>query len=92
VRHEFVKSKALMVRREGNKARRFLEVAAYAEGRQQGIIWIPKGRAGWGWRRFAGEMRQILVFQATFSGSLKSEVPSQAGKHIQDGRSFVEVL
>ena len=37
-------------------------------------------------------MRQILVFQATFSGSSKSEVPSQAGKHIQDGRSFVEVL
>ena len=39
MRDEFVKSfhedeKALMVRQEGNKAGRFLEVAAYAEGRQ----------------------------------------------------------
>jgi hypothetical protein len=38
VRDEFVKSfhedeKVLMVRREGNKARRFLEVAIYTEGR-----------------------------------------------------------
>ena len=37
-------------------------------------------------------MRQMLVFRATFFGSSKSEVPSQAGKQIQDGRSFVEVL
>ena len=47
VRDEFVKSfredeKALMVLWEGNKVGRFLEVAAYAEGRQQGIIWIPE--------------------------------------------------
>ena len=81
-----------MVRWEGNKAVRFLEVAAYAEGRQQGIIWIPEGRVGWGWRQFAGEMRQMLVFQATIYGSLKSGVPSQVGKQIQDGRSFVEVF
>jgi hypothetical protein len=37
-------------------------------------------------------MRQMLVFQATFSGSSKSEVPSQAGKQIHGGRSLVEVL
>jgi hypothetical protein len=52
---EFVESfcedeKALMVCWEGNKAVRFLEVAAYTEGRQQGIIWIPEGRIGWGRR------------------------------------------
>jgi hypothetical protein len=48
MKKEFVKScreaeKALMVRRGGNKAGRFLEVSVYEEGGRKGIIWIPKG-------------------------------------------------
>jgi hypothetical protein len=35
--------KVLMVRRAGNKAGKFLEVAVYAKGGQKGIIWIPEG-------------------------------------------------
>ena len=38
----------LMVCRGSNKAGRFLEVTIYAEGDQKGIIWLPKGRNGWG--------------------------------------------
>jgi hypothetical protein len=46
-----------------NKVGRFLEVAIAAKGGRKGIIWLPKGRKGWGWRRFVGEMRQMLEYQ-----------------------------
>jgi hypothetical protein len=40
--------KALMVSGGGNKAGRYLEVAAYAEGGHKGVIWLPEGCEGWG--------------------------------------------
>jgi hypothetical protein len=109
VTDEYVKSfheeqKALMVRGSGsgNKAGRFLEVVVYAKGGQKGI-WIQEGCRGWGWRRFAGPLRQMLAIQVSKAGFSKSEVPFLAGKQIQvnqsvsstgfkAGRSFVEVL
>jgi len=65
-KEDFVKSyrvdeKVLMVHGGGNKVGRYLEVAVYAEGGRKGIIWLPEGRGGWGWRRFAGELCQLLV-------------------------------
>ena len=64
---DFVKSfreyvKVLMVRRGGNKACQLLEVVVYAEEGWKGVIWLSEGREGWGWRRFAGELRQMLEF------------------------------
>ncbi len=50
-------TKALMVRGNGNKAGRFLEVVAYAEGGRKWPIWLLEGRAGWGWSRVVGELR-----------------------------------
>jgi hypothetical protein len=55
-------TKALMVRGSGNKAGRFLEVVAYAEGGRKGAIWLPQGRGGWGWSRVVGELRKLLSF------------------------------
>jgi hypothetical protein len=45
---EFVKSfreesKAIIVRRGGSKARRFLEVAVYVEGGWRGLVMFPEG-------------------------------------------------
>jgi hypothetical protein len=54
--------KALMVHGGANKAGRFLEVAVFAEGGRKGGVWIPEGRDGRGWRRFAGELRLMLAF------------------------------
>jgi hypothetical protein len=44
-----------MLRGSGNKAGRYLEVAAYAEGGCKGVIWLLEGREGWGWSRVMGE-------------------------------------
>jgi hypothetical protein len=48
--------KMILVRGGGNKASRYLEVAVSAEGGQKAIIRLPKGRGGWGWRRFVSEL------------------------------------
>jgi hypothetical protein len=53
VKEDFVTSyredvKALMVHGGGNKAGCYLEVVAYVEGGRKGVIWLPKGREGWG--------------------------------------------
>jgi hypothetical protein len=36
-------------------------VSVYAEGGCKGVLWIPEGRFGQGWRRFAGELRLMLI-------------------------------
>ena len=55
-----------MVHGDANKARRFLEVAVFAEGGRKGGLWVLKGHDGKGWRRFARELRVLL---ATVGGS-----------------------
>jgi hypothetical protein len=54
-KEDFVKSfqedvKVLFVRGGSNKAARFSEVAVYAEGGRKGMIWLPEGCEGRGWR------------------------------------------
>jgi hypothetical protein len=56
VKYFHEEGKTLMVSGCGNKAGRYLEVTAYAEGGQKGIIWIPEAHYGWGWHRFLGEL------------------------------------
>jgi hypothetical protein len=48
--------KVLMVHGVVNKAGRFLEVSVYVEGGHRGVLWLPEGRYGQGWRHFAGEL------------------------------------
>jgi uridylate kinase len=53
VEKDFVKSyrkdvKVLMVHGGGNKAGRYIDVAAFSEGGHKGVIWHPEGREGWG--------------------------------------------
>jgi hypothetical protein len=55
-------SKVLIVRRGGNAAGRFLEVAVYGVGGRRGIIFIPEGRDGRGWRSFVLELDKISAF------------------------------
>jgi hypothetical protein len=54
--------KALMVRGSGNKASRYLEVAAYAKCGRKGAIWLLEGREGRGWSRVVGELGKMLTF------------------------------
>jgi hypothetical protein len=54
--------KVLIVRRGGNLAGRFLEVAVYAVGGRRGIILIPEGRKGRGWSLFIVELGKVLGF------------------------------
>jgi hypothetical protein len=55
-------SKVFIVRRGGNSAGSFIEVAAYALGGLKGIIYIPEGRNGWGWSRFLAELGKTRDF------------------------------
>jgi hypothetical protein len=52
-------SKVLIFRQGGNAAGRFLEVAVYGVGGRRGIIFIPEGRDGRGWRSFVLELDKI---------------------------------
>jgi len=86
--------KVLMVRGAGNKADYFLEVAVYVEGGRNGIIWLPEGLGGWGWRRFVGELCRLLEpFQAKFVEF--SSAGKQVGVGVEDSWSrcsFAEVV
>jgi hypothetical protein len=82
---DFVKSfredsKALLVRRGGNRDGRFLELAVYAEGGRKGLILLPEGREGRGWRCVAGELGRVLTFCKAKTSSLASGFPSPVGK------------
>jgi hypothetical protein len=78
--------KVTMVHGGGNKAGIFLEVSVYAEGGQKGVIWLPEGRFGRGWRRFAGELRQLVV------GQIKKTEKAGSLPGVSLERSFVDVL
>jgi hypothetical protein len=47
----------LKVRMGSNRAGCFLEVAIFVEGGWKGVIRLPEGHRGWGWRRFMDELR-----------------------------------
>jgi hypothetical protein len=92
----------LLVREGCNKVGRFLEVAVEADGGRNGTIWLPKGKMGWGWRRFVSEMRRMLEFQGGQIGPSVDEFPPLPGKRVEIeepavsglryGQSFASVL
>jgi hypothetical protein len=94
--------KALMVHGGDNKAGRFLEVAVFAEGGRKGGLWLPEGRDGRGWRRFADELRSLLaspvggLVESDFrpSSSSKSTKLAEAGVSgvCSKVRTFAEIL
>jgi hypothetical protein len=57
-----VESKALTVRRGGNRNGRFLVVITQAVDDRRNVIVLPEGREGWGWGRFAGELSRVKAF------------------------------
>jgi hypothetical protein len=74
-------------------------VSIYVEGGRKGVLWIPEGRSGRGWRRFAEELC-LMVIPAV--GKIGSEaiqnrsLPMPSGGADSVGRSkeqsFAEVL
>ena len=48
-------------------------MSAYAEGGHKGVLWLPEGGYGRGWRRFAGELRLMLVSPKGENGFLETE-------------------
>ena len=62
----------------------------FVEGGRKGVIWIPEGKNGRGWRRFAGEMQLLISSKVKGLDLEASQVPSSAG--LFTGRSFVEVI
>jgi hypothetical protein len=105
---EFVKSfrdesKAIILRRGGNKAGRFLEVAVYAEGGRRGLVMFPEGRGGRGWSRVSGELSKAQVFLEALYGSQSSDIGGSIGGSVGgkgavrrfgdgDAPSFAEVV
>jgi hypothetical protein len=69
-------SKVLIVRRGGNVAGRFLEVAVYAVGGRRGIIYFPEGYEGRGWRKVVLELGKVSDFLKSPDGLGTSRVAS----------------
>jgi hypothetical protein len=90
--------KAMMVHGGGNKAGRFLEVSFLAVGGRKGVIWLPEGRFGNGWRRFAGELRRLLEAQRLAAGSegvgdsSAKVVSGSSAPGVDRKRSYVQAL
>jgi hypothetical protein len=81
----------LRVSKGSNKAGNFLEVAVFAEGNRKRTIWLPEGRGGWGWRRFVGELRQLLVVGvAQIPTKVSGGTPT--GDGASPDRTYVAVL
>jgi hypothetical protein len=53
--------RVVKVRLGSNTTGCFLKVAVFVEGSRKGVIRIPEGRGGWGWQRFADEVRSLVV-------------------------------
>jgi hypothetical protein len=91
--------KVCMVHGGANKAGRFLEVSIYVEGGRKGVLWIPEGRSGRGWRRFAEELRLMVVpavgkigSEAVQARSLSMPIGgADSGGRFKE-RSFAEVV
>jgi hypothetical protein len=90
--------KAMMVHGGGNKAERFLEVSFLAVGGRKGVIWLPEGRFGNGWRRFAGKLRRLLEAQRLAAGSegvgdsSAKVVSGSSAPGVDRKRSYVQAL
>ena len=93
--------RVLKVRMESNKAGCFLEVAVFVEGGRKGVIRLPKGRGGWGWRRFMGELcllvaqlveKELPVVLAINAGEVRSalSLADHAGEVGCASRSVME--
>jgi hypothetical protein len=80
-----------MVHGGGNKAGRFLEVSVFAEGGRKGVIWLPEGRYGRGWQRFAGELRNLVAGEFNKTKLTRSSLDDPPSG-FSTGRSFVDVL
>jgi hypothetical protein len=86
-------SKVLIVRRGGNAAGKYIEVAVYVAGGCKGIICIPEGRDGRGWRRFVMELEKVRGFfkaltgQGTACSTLFLEKPRFVGNGVNPGVS-----
>jgi hypothetical protein len=76
-------NKAFLAERGANRSRRFIELPEYAMGGRRGLIVIPEGCEGQGWRIFAAEMRKVV---ALFGSSLGA-VP----RHCSSGSPSAEV-
>jgi hypothetical protein len=70
-----------------------------AEGGRKGVIWLPEGHFGRGWRRFVGELRHLLAAQSKLLGTAEHGASSSAGpvldapfSGVVSRRSFVDVL
>ncbi len=81
---EFIKSSrdgnnAFIAQKCSNRSDQYLEVMEYAMGGCRGLIVIPEGREGRGWRSFPAELRKVVAF-FEFSLSAGSRVlfPCQA--------------
>jgi hypothetical protein len=90
--------KAMMVHGGANKSGRFLEVSFLAVGGRKGVIWLPEGRFGRGWRRFAGELRRLLEAQKLSVGSEEAgdstakAVRGSSSPDIDPKRSYAQAL
>jgi hypothetical protein len=81
--------RVVKVRMGSNKAGFFLEVAVFVEGARKGVIRLPEGRGGWGWKKFVDELR-LLIAQLVVKVS--PEVPAANAGVVGSPRSFKDVL
>jgi hypothetical protein len=76
--------RVLKIRLGSNRAGCFLEAAVFVEGERKGVIRLPEGRGGWGWRRFAEELRPLSallvekVLPAVGNAGVEGKTPSYA--------------
>jgi hypothetical protein len=65
----------------------------FAEGGRKGGLWLPEGRDGLGWRRFAGELHRLVDSSLSSAKSFPTKlVEAGVTRECSKNRSFAEVL
>ncbi|KAB1204015.1 Ribosome-binding ATPase YchF [Morella rubra] len=82
-----------ILQRCANKAGRYVAIAEFGEGRRRGVVLIPEGKGGEGWRLLAGVFQEVVDYLR--SGKV---ITGNKGKHLsgreglKGGLSFAEVV
>ncbi|KAB1206137.1 hypothetical protein CJ030_MR7G014282 [Morella rubra] len=61
-------SQALLAQRCVNKAGRYVAILEYGEGRRRGVVMVPEGKGGEGWRLLTGVFQEVVDHLSRVNG------------------------
>ncbi|KAB1206533.1 hypothetical protein CJ030_MR7G000011 [Morella rubra] len=80
-------SQALLAQRCVNKAGRYVAILEYGEGRRRGVVMVPEGKGGEGWRLLTGVFQEVVDHLSRVNGGKVGQRVS-GHQELRGGLSF----